>query len=393
MPVNIPQLFQQIQQTGSAVSSRNQTKKKQIEKVYSLYKEIAELPDLDQKLAEILAGSRQQRCAKPGNEGLFHFFSAVPEKAESTWVLASDGSQIIPDRHEEITFGLINAAVFILKTHSQEVPQIKTETSLLDMANEDMQEEFISEEQISLQRDVIERKMLTKAALTLQKNSPVIALTDGPLELFSRKEVLNSQKKLVEEYHRSLQKLADAGITAAGYIDRPRANLVIRMIELLSAQDDSENSLENAETSQFPLVCDSDLFLLLLKAGQRSPVFKLHSPSNNEMPEDVRSCFFYLNTGTIHHPYLSRIEILQKTAADPEKVNDLQWNILEQNRILGTHPYPYVLHRAHECAVITMEEKEHVKNLLIQDMLSRGEMVSEKSNKQFAKDAGEKIFH
>ena len=77
-------------------------------------------------------------------------------------------------------------------------------------------------------------------------------------------------------------------------------------------------------------------------------------------------------------------------AAEGEIPDLLHAVLVEQCRVLGGHPYPFILHRAHESAVITYAEKEEVKGLLLREMAANGMNVPEKSNKQIAKDLGVK---
>jgi hypothetical protein len=53
---------------------------------------------------------------------------------------------------------------------------------------------------------------------------------------------------------------------------------------------------------------------------------------------------------------------------------------------MGTRPYPYILHRAHELAVVTFEETSQLENMLAGELQARGMDAGVKSNKQSAKD-------
>jgi hypothetical protein len=60
--------------------------------------------------------------------------------------------------------------------------------------------------------------------------------------------------------------------------------------------------------------------------------------------------------------------------------------LVEQCRVMGSKPYPYLLHRAHETAVVKNEEKYQVEQMLQQELRRNNEDVDEGSNKQSAKD-------
>jgi len=64
----------------------------------------------------------------------------------------------------------------------------------------------------------------------------------------------------------------------------------------------------------------------------------------------------------------------------------IQSALLSQARPMGAQPYPYIIHRAHEIAVVSFAEKDQLENLIIAELLRQGVPVGKKSRKQFAKD-------
>ena len=66
----------------------------------------------------------------------------------------------------------------------------------------------------------------------------------------------------------------------------------------------------------------------------------------------------------------------------------LHATLVQQCRVMGSRPYPYVLHRAHEAAVVKLEEKDQVTQMIVNELHRRGVEVGEMSNKQVAKDLG-----
>ncbi len=53
---------------------------------------------------------------------------------------------------------------------------------------------------------------------------------------------------------------------------------------------------------------------------------------------------------------------------------------------MGAKPYPYLLHRAHEIAVVKREEQQQIEQMLMQELRNQNEEVDEGSYKQSAKD-------
>ena len=53
---------------------------------------------------------------------------------------------------------------------------------------------------------------------------------------------------------------------------------------------------------------------------------------------------------------------------------------------MGARPYPYILHRAHEIAVVKFDEKKQVEQMLDLELRKAGSEVDQESNKQSAKN-------
>ena len=81
-----------------------------------------------------------------------------------------------------------------------------------------------------------------------------------------------------------------------------------------------------------------------------------------------------------------RVEVPRWVAQSPEKLGVLQAVLVEQCRVMGTRPYPYILHRAHETAVVSLDEKRQLETRLMQEMMRRGYEPDTVSSKQSAKD-------
>ena len=113
----------------------------------------------------------------------------------------------------------------------------------------------------------------------------------------------------------------------------------------------------------YPLrgVIDRQLFRDLLGPGERSAVFAIQSRSGQHYLGDLALHFFYLNVGRPGKPWLARVEIPAWVAKDNEQLDNLQAVLMQQCQILGSRPFPYLIHRAHEVAVVSLDEKEQVE--------------------------------
>jgi hypothetical protein len=242
---------------------------------------------------------------------------------------------------------------------------------------------IVTEEAIEQRRDIAERRKLLELAPDYP--APVLALTDGPVELWGAKNGGEDDYRKNLEVHKSiLSQLQAQNVTVAGYVDKPGADLVVRTLEI--AQFSSADEYQNIR-KQHPLRGVTDRWLYnFLPGGHRSAVFGLQSSSRVHYSGDLALHFFYLNVGEEKHPWLVRVEVPMWVAEDASKLNLLHAALLQQCRVMGARPYPYILHRAHEIAVVTFEEKKQVEQMLELELRRTGSEVEAGSNKQSAKD-------
>jgi NurA-like 5'-3' nuclease len=95
------------------------------------------------------------------------------------------------------------------------------------------------------------------------------------------------------------------------------------------------------------------------------------NPLPAKFSETLRVHFFYLNVGRPEKAYIVRVELPAWVAGNPEKIERLQNVLLEQCRVMSSRPYPYLLHRAHEEAVVHYDEKEQLQRALLQELQNK----------------------
>jgi hypothetical protein len=172
-------------------------------------------------------------------------------------------------------------------------------------------------------------------------------------------------------------------VIVAGYVDKPGADLVVRTLEIAAFSEDQLKDVR--ELHPLRGVTDLWLFGSLLKAGKRSAVFGMQSGSRVHYTGDLALHFFYLNVGDAGHPSIVRVEIPKWVADDHSKLDLLHTVLLEQCWLMGVRPYPYILHRAHEIAVVGLDEKQQVSQMLELELRKAGEEVGQVSAKSSAK--------
>lgn len=83
---------------------------------------------------------------------------------------------------------------------------------------------------------------------------------------------------------------------------------------------------------------------------------------------------------------IARVEIPEWIAKDRAAVDTLHETLISQSGIIDGMLYPYALQRAHEIALVRVEEKERIKAKLMGEMARRGLILNDKSEKQRAID-------
>lgn len=324
------------------------------------------------------------RSAKPTDEPLTSAHP-LPKAPAIATVIAADGSQISPDRHQAVNYFLVNVGAITMLSGSGQPPTLHTE-SYLHFAEYSASGTY-SDDQVSLERDKTERVLLAQLAAAA-KQLPVITLTDGPLELWGGRstdpEQVASFEKNLGAYLEALEALHQTGAATAGYVDKPRADLVVRALEVAATPDTQLAEIRK----QRPLrgVTDNDLFAGILKPGERSAIFALQTHLADKYADSSTLHFFYLNVGTLKAPWLARVEIPAWVMENKDSLNALHAVLIQQCGILAGRPYPYVLHRAHEIAIVSREEKTQLTNMLVGELQANGVQVGSASHKQALKD-------
>ena len=378
MPLNYLQLQPQIEQYSQRAVLNRQDLDAKLKIALGLLQSCGrQHVDLCSTLNEkITGGGRSDRSALLSNEPANSAFNTLG--SDSNYVLlTSDGSQIIPDPHDALPVALINTSRLCYKPGSGLAPHVEVFTRFLTDASGQIDLEQVSEDLVSLKRDVEELRVL--AEWQNDSGLQVIALGDGPLELFHQPRSEADFARAFEMYQAALRILQGKGAIIAGYTDRQRAPLVIKMLEALN-EAGHQVSLDGLD--------DLVLFREVLEPGQRSAIFELWSTSSQKYTGDLALHFFYLNVGSEKFPWLARVEIPAWVASDPAQVSLLQRALLEQCRLMGTRPYPYLLHRAHEEAVVHFDEKEQLVSRLAVELQRCGLGISTVSNKLSAKELG-----
>jgi len=388
MAIDFQQIYTKIKEIGIGARERRERIENLRKHARTLLEENSDELDYLRKIVErVKEADPNIRCASPLNETLASHVPTPASVKEAT-LIAADGSQINPDRHASIQFCLINVGAIVMRMQSGKSPEIHTNSELLYGDELETKYGTMTDGMVALKRDLRERSMLDELSKGIKGS--VVTFTDGPIELWGAKdgEEAESYHESLNNYLSVLSRLQERGVITAGYVDKPAADLVVRLLELVEAQKDQPGNFRDYH----PLRGVSDRWLYgeksnpLLGPGERSAVFAIQSKSEKYYKGVLGLHFFYLNVGTQGHPWPVRVEIPKWVVDNPEKLNLLHAVLVDQCRMMGSKPYPYLLHRAHEIAVVKHEEKYQVEQMLTQELHRQDEELDEGSNKQSAKD-------
>jgi hypothetical protein len=384
MPINYQQAAEQIRAMGEHAQGRAEHKRALLEEARRLLAEFAgQLDELRSAAEQARRFDPYLRCAVPVSQRLDTSHGSPPPSA-SYVLLAADGSQINPDRHDAVEFGAINVGA--IRMYPGEAPRELVQSRLL--LDDDLYDNKkpLSDNDVAIWRDLEERRMLFDLALQDRTNSqPVVTLTDGPLQLFGQGQDSRFFKARLDEYLSVLRDLAGLGASAAGYVDKPHSDYLVALLELMALKKTNELSQAGKLRPLWP-VCDIELLEDLLEPGQRSAVLALSAPEPQPFTDELALHFFYLNVGRPGHAQLARVEIPRWVAEDDGLTDLLHAALLSQAAQMGARPFPYILHRAHEIAVVRLDEKDQIESMIQAELRRQGVGTGEKSSKQSAKD-------
>jgi hypothetical protein len=398
MPVNYQDIQGQIKKMGELEPQRLQALNAlRVQASGLLAAHNSNIDTLQDWVKQAATKNQNLRCAVPVAEPLMAHFPPPPMPPQVV-ILAADGSQINPSRHDSVPFGVVNVGVFRMAPGMDQVPSEMVHSELI--TGDDLYTPnggAIGEEVVALRRDLAERQMLANLAAQEHKDTPgitVAALTDGPLEPFVRDPLgRDDLGPLYTDYLAALRSVANPLTATAGYVDKPRSDLLVRLLELVTLAQSGRIDRAGHERS-LPGVTDAGLLADILQPGERSAIFALQSRTAQTFADEIAIHFFYLNVGREGIPSLVRVEIPRWVAENETLTGMLHAVLIEQCRVLGNRPYPYALHRSHEVAIVRFEEKDQLKTMIEMELRNRGVEIGGPSNKQATKDnSGNRTRH
>jgi hypothetical protein len=368
------------------------------------------------------------RAARPlgRDEPLDQPISAPPPPPRAT-LIATDGSQILPDRHAAFLYYLINIGAIIYYHGEPTTPNVVSLPSIFyPTIEDDLTDDApgFDKSEVTIARDRREIETLAALALSAQGSaSRTLAILDQRLLYWPFVGEREKTEEAVFAWTAAMTQIYETGALLAGYIDRPGKASVVTLLQTL-LEDPTVNLRELGRRPGPGELTDADLYATLLGPGQRSPVFVDVSPANSRFAEEhplIEVCFFYLNPGSRGQgpdsreeetwgleastpdgsspgpwnlepgtsspepgPYaldlgphppapraaraIARVDIPRWVAEDPAAVAFVHGLIYDQCKLMGD--YPYVLARADELAVVGRHDEMNL-NLMIDSHMQR----------------------
>lgn len=294
-------------------------------------------------------------------------------------IVAVDGSQIYPDRHQGSSCFLINIGSIVLSYGFQDrkvklfsEPQVfigddesYVSGSLVDFVN-------CRREELEFVQGLV---LMNEARQAAVPGEQLLLMLDGSLifwHLEPKDPVL--RMTFLSRYCASLEALYQVGHLCAGYISCPKNKDLVNLLRFAL-----ESGLFHGNVHEsLDHILDVHIADFFLEPGTRTVVFKHQSKFCDQYPPMIRPYFFYLHVGS----EIARIEIPAWIATRKEYVDMISAMILD-NSIKG-RGYPVVLAEAHEQAVVKGPDRDFFYHLLQKVSLEKQRtiMLSQKTVKK-----------
>ncbi len=284
-------------------------------------------------------------------------------------VIAVDGSQIYPDRHQGTSCYLINFGCIVLTyAATDSYAQVATEPYVFT-GDEDATFLASSTDIVNALREAYEFEAgLTHALRERETAADSMALLfDGSL-IFWHLESKDASFKtgFINRYVATLTALYEHRILYAAYVSMPRHREVSNLLRLALCNFDCTKQDAYAAIEH---VTDAAVMNFFLQPGQRSTVFAYTGSLRALYPEPTRPHFFYLNTGY----EIGRVEIPAWIARNQAACDGIAGILLDQAR--KGNGYPVALAEAHEQAVVKGPDRDFFYQVITKYALQQNKRI------------------
>ena len=314
---------------------------------------------------------------------------ACADRPSPLTVVATDGSQIYPDRHVEPHCYLLNISRIAFQYGTGERPLMEAvpdfrfqRDAYLDEFFDDLERDLSGKattEVVSALRDEQELAALLETAVEARmEGRPLVAVADGTLIRWMIRKMQNREleEQLIGRYADLLRRFQEEQIPLCSYISMPGNTEVVNVLRV--------HREEHRRVVEPPLegFMDRWVFEHVLEAGERSAVFESSSHIQRQYGSGDRICYFYIHVESDAGSEIGRVEVPAWVADRPDLLDLIHATVLSECRKGGG--YPMILSEAHERAVIRAKEKAVFYELIERSMRRHG-LTYTSSNKAASK--------
>jgi hypothetical protein len=273
-------------------------------------------------------------------------------------IISVDGSQIYPDRHQNIACYLINIGT--IKLTYGDTASIRSESvPMLFLMNDLLNEQGAVTDLVNCQREEHELQVGFEQGLQLKKVFPEgkrLVLFDGSLIFWHLQEKDETvQERFLSRYLGILEQFYKENILMASYISFSKSK---ELANLIRAKLVLNGATQESASRAIDMIIDTTVAGFYLEPHERTTLFKNHAAISVHYPDHLKPYFFYLHVGQ----EIARIEIPAWIAQDEEKVAHVAAMVLDQ--AIKGRGYPVCLAEAHEQAVVKGPDREFFYYLL-----------------------------
>lgn len=394
--LDFQKLIPQIVALASESSSENNLQVQILSLAQASYEEAGRAPLLLEKTLKENAGKTFWMHPLPLEPFASQKSVSLPDINHA--VVACDGSQIMPSRHEVHGCFLLNVGAAVLSYGKKGCARLLSYPRLYFKQDEiypliNKRRVYIDEALLSFERNLLELEKAFSLAESLSSSSkePVLALIDGSLIPFSLERYPDRfQRDLLERYQSRLHAFCEAGLPVVGYISHSRSSEIVNILRVFRCPHQERlchvccGALNEDEypCSAIQPLSDRQLLASKLPLKSRSGFFRSSSPWSTDLKPEVQICFAYLNSGW----ETARIEAPYWLFADKKLLEFALSALLLQ--IEKGQGYPLGLSEAHNQAVIRQADRNRFYQLLSEQLMLAGKSKVRVSPKESKKRRG-----
>ncbi|MFN8375757.1 MAG: DNA double-strand break repair nuclease NurA, partial [Anaerolineae bacterium] len=306
MSLEFNKIIDKVESMGRWLARRDPNLDDRLDEAVALYEASTDLEKIYHRIRIVrqssVSGYRGAAPPDPEYAEILPTRIARPPLPPLTTVVASDGSQIYPDRHTYPRYFLLNIGLFTYYYGIDRRPDQYTLPQLYytGKALRDQRKRLINRLTVDARRSVREVEVLSQHALKLREEAgALVTLVDNRLLFFVGSNVTGADK-IMNDYRRALVRLHRSGALLAGYIDSPQdSRQIIRLLYLLDIEEQKIYRNDMRGMGKFDALTDIQLMRRVLKPGERSAILVQNSPTNADYREafglDYEIAFFFVN--------------------------------------------------------------------------------------------------